>query len=64
MGVIDREAAERLLFFSKAEQVLKFFQEIQKQLSPSDQKIIESASNVITNLANEKKNNKIERNSF
>jgi hypothetical protein len=64
MGVINQEAAERLLFFSKAEQVLKFFQEIQKNLKPNEQKIIELASNVITNLANEKKNGSIHLNFF
>ena len=59
LGVIGKNGAARLKFFSKSKEILKFIAEIQKNITNSaDREILEKATDVITGLVNEMMNSR------
>jgi len=59
LGVVGKNGVERLKFFSKSKEILKFIADIQKYITNStDREILEKATNVITDRVNEMMNSR------
>ena len=59
LGVIGSKGSERLKFFSKSKEILKFIADIQKNITNStDREILEKATDVITGLVNQLMNSR------
>lgn len=57
MGWIGGDhAIDRLTFFRKAEEILKYIHDIEKNFSWEDKAVLEKAGEIITNFINQKMN--------
>lgn len=59
LGVIGKKGSERLKFFSKSKEILKFIADIQKNITNStDREILEKTTDIITGLVNQLMNSR------
>lgn len=56
-GTINNDAADHLLFFAKAEEILRMMHDISKFFSWEEKRVLEEAANVITKVVFEKMGN-------